>query len=328
MTMIREWFMRKFSALAVATCIAVVAGQGVAAQEKLRVSVPQRGLWDTGVSELGQRAGIFRKHGLELEILFTSGGAESQQAVIGGSMDIAAGVGVSGAFGAYSKGAPLRLIGSEMIGAPDLYWYVAPNSPIKTIADISGKTVGFSVTGSSSHAGLLEFARQNRLDIKPVSTGGMPGTFTQAMTGQIDVGWAAAPFGIDALEAGKIRLVARGFDVDALRDRTVRVNVTNLDTLRKRKAALERYMQAYRETLDWMYSDDPAVLRLYADYSGFPEPVVKRVREFIPKETMMPDRIMGIDQIISDATKQRFILQPLTKEQVEEFIKIQPPPKP
>jgi NitT/TauT family transport system substrate-binding protein len=215
-----------------------------------------------------------------------------------------------------------------MIGAPDLYWYVAPNSPIKTIAEMNGKTVGFSVTGSSSHAGLLEFARQNRLDIKPVSTGGMPGTLTQAMTGQIDVGWAAAPFGIDALEAGKIRLVARGFDVDALRGRTVRVNVTNLDTLGKRKAALERYMQAYRETLDWMYSDDPAVLRLYADYSGFPEPVVKRVREFIPKETMMPDRIMGIDQIISDATKQRFILQPLTKEQVEEFIKIQPPPKP
>jgi hypothetical protein len=36
---------------------------------------------------------------------------------------------------------------------------------------------------------------------------------------------------------------------------------------------------------------------------------------------------MGMDQIISDATKQRFILQPLTKEQVEEFVKIQPAPK-
>jgi NitT/TauT family transport system substrate-binding protein len=320
--------MRMLRALALAALVAAGAGDSVAAQEKLRVSVPQRGLWDTGVSELGQRAGIFRKYGLELDILFTSGGAESQQAVIGGSMDIAAGVGVSGAIGAYSKGAPLRAIGSEMIGAPDLYWYVVPNSAIKTVADVNGRTVAFSVTGSSSHAGLLEFARQNRLDIKAVSTGGMPATFTQVMTGQIDVGWASAPFGIDALEDGKIRLIARGYDVDALKGRTTRVNVTNLDMLAKRKASLERYMQAYRETVGWMYSDDTAVLKHYADYSGFPERVVKRVRDFIPKETMMPDRILGIDQIISDATKQKFIVQPLTTAQVEEFVKIQPAPKP
>jgi NitT/TauT family transport system substrate-binding protein len=325
---IKEWFMRMIPALALAILVAAGAGHSAAAQEKLTVSVPQRGLWDTGVSELGRRAGIFRKRGLELDILFTSGGAESQQAVIGGSMDIAAGIGVSGAIGAYSKGAPLRLIGSEMIGAPDLYWYVVPNSPIKTVADINGKTVGFSVTGSSSHAGLLEFARQNRLDIKAVATGNMPATFTQVMTGQIDVGWASAPFGIEAQEDGKIRLIARGYDVDALRDRTTRVNATNLDMLGKRKPSLERYMQAYRETVDWMYSDDPAVLKHYAEYSGFPERVVKRVREFFPKETMMPDRILGMDQIISDATKQKFILQPLTREQVEEFVKIQPAPKP
>jgi ABC-type nitrate/sulfonate/bicarbonate transport system substrate-binding protein len=338
MSAIKEWLMRMFPVLALAALVAVGAGHSVAAQEKLiagkataeklKVSVPQRGLWDTGVSVLGQSAGIFRKYGLELDILFTSGGAESQQAVIGGSMDIAAGVGVSGAIGAFSKGAPLRSIGSEMIGAPDLYWYVAANSPIKTVADLNGKTVGFSVTGSSSHAGLLEFARQNRLDIKAVSTGNTAATFTQVMTGQIDVGWASAPFGIDALENGKIRLIARGYDVDALRDRTTRVNVTNLDMLEKRKASLERYMQAYRETVDWMYSGDPAVLKHYAEYSGFPEAVVKRVREFIPKETMLPDRIMGMEQIISDATKQKFILQPLTREQVEEFVKIQPAPKP
>jgi NitT/TauT family transport system substrate-binding protein len=329
----KEWLMRMSQVLTLTVLVAVGAGHSVAAQEKLKVetlkvSVPQRGLWDTGVSELGQRAGIFKKHGLELEILFTSGGAESQQAVIAGSMDIAAGVGVSGAIGAFSKGAPLRVIGSEMIGAPDLYWYVVPNSPIKTVADINGKTVGFSVTGSSSHAGLLEFARQNHLEVKAVSTGNMPSTFTQTMTGQIDVGWASVPFGVDALEDGKIRLIARGFDVDALRGRTTRVNVTSLDMLEKRKAALERYMQAYRETVDWMYSHDPAVLKHYAEYSGFPEAVVKRVREFIPKETMLPDRVMGMDQIVSDATRQRFILQPLTKEQVEEFVKIQPAPKP
>ena len=320
--------MRSFrSALVLAALIGAAVGAPAFGQEKVRVSIPQRGLWDTGVAELGQRAGIFKRYGLELEILFTSGGAESQQAVIGGSMDIATGVGVSGAIGAYSKGAPLRVIGSEMIGQPDIFWYVPTNSPVKSIADMKGKTVGYSVTGSSSHAGLLELIRQNNLDVKPVSTGNMPATFTQAMTGQIDVGYAAAPFGIDALEDGKIRLIARGLGVTALQERTTRVNATNLDMLARRKRTLELFMQAYRDTVDWMYSDDPAVLRHYAKYSGFPENVVKRVRDFIPKDTMAPDRIVGIDQIIADATRQKFILAPLTKDQVEEFVKIQPPPK-
>lgn len=320
------------AALVLAALIGAAAASAQAqaqdqAQDKLRVSVPQRGLWDTGVAELGQRAGIFKKYGLELDILFTSGGAESQQAVIGGSMDVATGVGVSGAIGAYSKGAPLRVIGSEMIGSPDLFWYVPAASPIRSIADLKGKSIGYSVTGSSSHAGLLEFIRQNGLDVKPISTGGMPSTFTQTLTGQIDVGWASAPFGIDAIDDGRIRLIARGIDVVALGGRTTRVNITNLDMLTRRKAALERFMQAYRDTVDWMYSDDPAVLRHYADYSGLPGSVVKRVREFIPKDTMLPDRILGIDHIISDATKQKFILAPLTPEQVEDFVKIQPPPK-
>jgi hypothetical protein len=51
------------------------------------------------------------------------------------------------------------------------------------------------------------------------------------------------------------------------------------------------------------------------------------VREFIPKDTMAPDRIVGMDQIIADATRQKFILSPLTREQVEEFVKIQGAPK-
>jgi NitT/TauT family transport system substrate-binding protein len=317
---LREALMRRLVLLAFAAIVA--GGAPASAQEKLRVSVPQRGLWDTGVSELGRRAGLFKKHGLDLDILFTSGGAESQQAVIGGSMDIAVGVGVSGAVGAFAKGAPLRLIGSEMIGSPDLYWYVVPSSPVRAVADLAGRSVGFSVTGSSSHAGLLEFARQNRLTLKPVSTGGMPATMTQVMTGQIDVGWASAPFGIDAVESGKIRLLARGYDVEALKGRTTRVNVTSLDMLTKRRDTLKRYMRAYRETIDWMYSDDPAVFRHYAEYSGFAEAVVKRVREFIPKETMMPDRIMGMDEIVSDAIKQRFLAQPLTAGEIAEFVRI------
>src|SRR3981081_3643350 len=118
------------------------------AEELLKVAVPQRGSWDAGIPELGLRGGIFKKHGLQLEILYTSAGPESIQALIAGGVAIAPAPGVSAAFGTFAKGAPIRLIGSEIIGSPDLYWYVPANSPIKTIPDFNGRAGAHPLPGS------------------------------------------------------------------------------------------------------------------------------------------------------------------------------------
>jgi NitT/TauT family transport system substrate-binding protein len=303
---------------------ALALGDPASAQEVLKIAVPQRGAWDTAIPELGQRAGIFKKHGLTLEILYTQGGPESIQAVVSRSMDIGTGVGVSAAVGAFAKGAPIRVIGSEMIGSPDLFWYVLPASPIRKIEDLNGKTIGFSQVGSSSNAALLELLKQYKLDAKPVALGGMQATFTQTMTGQVDVGWAAAPFALDAVADGKIRIVARGTDVAALKERTARVNVTNLTVLEQRRDALGRFMRGYLETIGWMYSD-PDALKLYGEYSQLPATVVQRVREFIPKETIAPERVVGLDQIVADAVKLKFIADPLTPAQIKEFVQIPTP---
>jgi NitT/TauT family transport system substrate-binding protein len=87
------------------------------AQDTLKVAAGQRGNWDTTIAEMGQRAGIFKKHGLTLEILWTQGGGETQQAVISGSVDIGVAPGIMGVLSAFSKGAPVRIIGAETTGA-------------------------------------------------------------------------------------------------------------------------------------------------------------------------------------------------------------------
>jgi NitT/TauT family transport system substrate-binding protein len=311
----------RLSTVVAALALVVAADRGAWSQETLKVAIPQRGAWDAGVAELGQRGGIFKKHGLDLEILYVQAGPESIQAVIGGSMDIATAAGVSAAVGTFAKGAPIRIIGSEMIGAPDLYWYVPASSPIKKIEDFNGKTVAFSLTGSSSHAGLLALIAQYKLTAIPTSTGTIAATITQTMTGQVDVGFGAAPFGLDLVEDGKIRIIATGSDVASLRTRTVRVNLTNVNTLHKRHDAIVRFNRAYRETVAWMYSD-PAALKHYGEYSNLPAKIVLRVRELIPKGSMATDRVEGIDQIMADAVAAKFIPAPLTGDQVEELLQI------
>ena len=238
------------------------------AQDTLKLAVGQRGNWDTSVAEIGQRAGIFKKHGLDLEILYTQGGGETQQAVLSGSVDVGVAAGIMGVLSAYSKSAPVRVIGAETTGASDLYWYVKADSPIKTLKDTEGKTIAYSTNGSSTHGIVNAFMKQYDLKAKPTATGGPAPTLTQVMSGQIDVGWSAPPFGLDQLDQKQIRVVASGNDASAFKGQTVRLLITNVQTLQSRKPQIERFMKAYRETIDWMYSDDPAMFKTYADFVG------------------------------------------------------------
>src|SRR3984957_16090006 len=310
-------------AIAVVSAIALVgAVRTAAADDTLKVAVPQKGAWDAGIAELGQRGGIFKKHGLDLDILYTTAGPESIQAMIAGSIDISVASGVSAAIGTFAKGAPIRIISSEMTGAPDLYWFVPADSPIHTIADMNDKTVAFSAVGSSSHGSLLALIAQYHLTAKPTPTGNIASTITQTMTKQVDVGFGAAPFGLDLVESGKARIIATGNDVAALRTRAVRVNLTGATTLQSRHDAIARFMQGYRETADWMYSS-PEALKVYGEYSGLPDNIVQRVLKLIPKEALQTGEVKGLDDIMTDAVAQKFLSAPLTPDQIKELIQIQ-----
>ena len=108
--------MRRLVVAVLSICALAGAGavRNAAAEDTLKVAVPQKGAWDAGIVELGQRGGIFKKHGLNLDILYTTAGPESIQAMIAGSIDVAVASGVSAAVGTFAKGAPIRIISSEM----------------------------------------------------------------------------------------------------------------------------------------------------------------------------------------------------------------------
>ena len=121
------------AALLLALVAAMAPWCGASAQDHLKVAVGARGVGETFVAELGQDAGIFKKHGLTLDIFYTQGGGETQQVVISNSAQIGVAIGFLGTIGAYAKGAPVRVIGSTFTGGNQLFWYVPANSPIKSL---------------------------------------------------------------------------------------------------------------------------------------------------------------------------------------------------
>src|SRR5262249_60310637 len=110
------------------------------------------------------------------------------------------------------------------------------------------------------------------------------------------------------------RIIDTSNAVAFLKTRTGRVKITNLQTLQNRRDVLAPFHRAYKETIDWLYGD-PAAIKILSEYSGLPEKVAQRVPQLFPKETLAPDHVVGIDQIMTEAVQNKFIPAPLTAQQ-------------
>jgi NitT/TauT family transport system substrate-binding protein len=243
----RHW-LRALNYIAAGAALALSAGAATGS-DTLKVTIGQRGNWDSAVVHLGTKAGIFQKHGIDADVIYTSGSGETLQPVIAGSVDLGIAVGTLGAIAAYAKGAPVRIVGAQATGAAD-YWYVKASGPIQTLKDTDGKTIAFSTNGSSTHGVVLALIKEFGLAAKPTATGSPSSTLTAVMTDQVDVGWAAPPFGLKEMSEGKVRLIARASDASIVRGRTVRVIVANSQALAQRADAVARFMQAYRDSIE------------------------------------------------------------------------------
>ena len=183
-------------------CLTCGGASSVIAADKVRATSSQRGFWDTTLILWGQEQGFFKDENIDLEIVWTEGGADEVQASVSGSVDITTGTGIVGVIGAWAKGAPIRIISAEMTGPSDLFWYVKADSPIKALSDLNGKTVAFSRPGSSTDTVAQALIKLSGTNAKALSTGGPAATLTQVLTNQVDVGWSAGVVNYDRIDKG------------------------------------------------------------------------------------------------------------------------------
>src|ERR1700761_3972852 len=96
---------------------------------------------------VGDDAGIFKKHGLNLEIQdFNGGGSRIVQALTAGSIDIAIGAGTQMSF--IVKGAPMMAVCESTTTLPYFSIGLPWDSPIHTVDELKGKRIGVSNPGT------------------------------------------------------------------------------------------------------------------------------------------------------------------------------------
>lgn len=319
--------------VATVVLVALLAGNFVSvaeAQDKLKVAISQRGFWDSSFLEFAQKEGMLKKAGLDVEFFYTEGGGQTLQVITSGSVDVAMSNGLLGTIGAYSKKAPIRAISAQMTGAHELFWYVRAESKIRSLKDATEKnTIAFSSPGASSNLILLALLNQAGSKAKPTATGGLPGTLTSVMTGQIDIGWAAPPFALRELQEKKIVIVARAREATELRNQTIRVNIANVNSLKTKRDAITRLMRVYHEAIEWSYSN-PRAIQYFAEFAKAPPDIAAQaVKEFFPKEALQIGEIRDLERTLRDAAQYKFTASQLTPNDVAGLFDIlyRPPAK-
>jgi NitT/TauT family transport system substrate-binding protein len=119
------------------------------------------------------------------------------------------------------------------------------------------------------------------------------------------------PFVLQQLADGRLQIIARGSDVAAIRDQTIRVNVANANALLQKRDAFVRYLRALKRAIDWAYAG-PAAIEAYAEIAKVPVALAQRTRdEFYPKASLQLDEVRGLDLTLKQALEYKYITAPL-----------------
>ena len=225
--------------------------------------------------------------------------------------------------GAFAKGAPIRIIAGEATGTAEYYFVRADSSVQKDFKGVTPEmTLAYSTAGSGTHITALRFMKDYGFQAKLTATGNVPATFTTVMSGQVDIGFSTPPFGLDALAEGRARLIALANDLPSVRNQTVRLIIANANDLTKRRGIYDRFIKAYRETIDWMYSD-PKAIEAFAKYASISNATAQRVRDqFYPKAMLQLDEVKGMPELLQDAIAFKYIPAALTQAQLDELLQL------
>jgi NitT/TauT family transport system substrate-binding protein len=175
---------------------------------------------DAGIAPVvGVRTGIYKKYGLDVELVTMNSGAAMSAAVAGGSLQVGSSS-LMGLITAHARGVPFQIVAPANLyttDRPGEALIVRSDSSIRTAADLSGKTFASTALGDLLSIGTLLWIDQNGGDSKAVREIELPTASIPAAleAGRIDAAAIAEPRLSNLVRAGSARILAKMYDAIA-----------------------------------------------------------------------------------------------------------------
>jgi NitT/TauT family transport system substrate-binding protein len=265
---------------AIAVALAAAAAAPASAQTTLTVGKANATSDAIIPVNVGDKLGIFKKHGLDLAIVDFGGGSKMVQALTAGAIDIGDGAGTEMAF--VAKGAPMLAVCQSTGPAPFLGVGVPWDSPIKTLEDLQGKTIGVSSPGSFSDWSGRQLARKfgwGPDGVKTVAIGGGPAPIRAALRAHLvdaAISTTALFLSFEGTKEGRLIAPVSTFEGNVASGALFasnRLMASNPDAIRA-------FLAAWIETVDYMRAHKAETVKITSGINKFSESVMAREYDF------------------------------------------------
>jgi NitT/TauT family transport system substrate-binding protein len=286
---------RALLAAAAGACAVPLLGRGAMGQEQpLRLATAPLDV--SAEPYYAIEMGFFKKAGLSNVTLQTiPTGAAMTAAVAGGTIDIAISNIVSVAQ-AHQRNIPFTLVapaGLYSTTAPTSVLMVAKDSPLRTAADLNGKTLG-----ASGLRGIAQFAPMAWIDQHGGSSAAVkfvemtsPEMLAAIPAGKVDGGLIIEPFIAEAKKT--MRVFANVFDAVAPAF-LISAHFANLEWAKTHGDLLKRYQSAILETAQWANKNRPKTAEILIKVANLKEDVVQNMTRIVFAEKMTPELVQPV----------------------------------
>lgn len=215
-------------------------------------------------------AGLFRKHGLDPQIVFIAGGPVNVAALASGEVQfsIVAGPAV---VAAYVQGADV-VVPMSFVNSWDLSIFAHPS--IKKPADLKGKKIGISAPGSTNDFGgrlaLRKWGLQPDREVTMLAVGAQPQRFAALQAGRVDATFFQPPYTLKVRQAGFTDLGSLG-DL-GLDDYLATCLATTRSLIQKNENLVRRVVTVFAEGVHFFKTQKEASMRSIAKFTRIEDP--------------------------------------------------------
>lgn len=314
-------------ALTAAACSApgATTGSSQPGLTSLNVIVPDSGNFTSGMPVYVAIAeGFFKKEGISVTVVNTTGGATNVAAAIAGKGAIGVDTGPVSVLSADLHGAGLKILAADTTGM-DILFFAKKGSGITSIKDLAGKKVGYSSPGSSSEVALDQVNDDLKADgLAPAAgepVGGPPQEYTAVETGQVAAGFTAAPNLFSDVDNGSIKLLTSINSYPAYADVAVRVIFGSGSFIAAHPQQVQGFLAAWWDAWTFAFANHAKAMTDWRNGADLAEPVSVLASGFdyysARTQRLLP--IDGLNRDVSDAVSMGVLKSTLSAGQLAAY---------
>jgi NitT/TauT family transport system substrate-binding protein len=246
------------------------------ADDHIRAGTPEPTAFVFSPVTVGIESGIFKKYGLDVERIDFAGGAKLAQAMTAGAVDISVATGSDMLF--VMKGSPERGVAAYGNDLNSLSLTVRTDDTVKTIADLKGKTVGTTTTGSFTSWIAKTIATRHGFGPDGITLaylGTMSGIVAGLLSKNVDAIVGTTSGSLILESEGKARILVKAGD--EIQDFIADILYASEPMMKERPDALRRFLAAWFDTMRFMKANKAETIRITQKVTKLPDDIAAKI---------------------------------------------------